>query len=316
VIVRLPVAAVAVLLATGAGEPDLQTGLSQYRAAIDLVTMNVSVHEGTRIKAGLAAADFELRDNGVVQTLRDFAREPLPLDVTLLIDLSGSVREDQRKRINEAANDVARSLGPADRGGLIVFAGRVAEHRPLMRPPFRVNLADPASLRVGTSLYDAVALALAAPPVPDRRSLLIVLTDGVDTTSFLDVPPLVDLARYTHPRVDLIIAHDDVTRATIKRMQEGRSSGSQSQLFTVLEQMLGLERSLEPVVDLTGGQVAVHGEGGDYGKAFLNAIEEFRSSYVLRYVATGVARGGWHDVTVTITRPGTFQVRTRKGYQS
>jgi VWFA-related protein len=288
----------------------------QYRSAVDLVTMNVSVHEGTRVKAGLEAGDFELRDNGVVQTLRDFAREPLPLDVTLLIDLSGSVREDQRKRIGEAADDVARSLGPADRGGLIVFAGRIAEHRPLTRPPFRVNLGDRDNLRVGTSLYDAVALALAALPVPDRRSLLIVLTDGVDTTSFLAVPPLVDLAKYTHPRVDLIIAHDEVTQATIKRMRERRPGEAATSLSTVLEQMLRLERSPEPVVDLTGGQVAVHGEGGDYGKTFLNAIDEFRSSYVLRYVATGVKRGGWHDVQVTITRPGNFQVRTRKGYQS
>jgi VWFA-related protein len=307
VIARLSAAAAATAIAIAA---------PQYRSAIDLVTMNVSVHEGTRVKAGLTPEDFELRDNGVVQSLRDFAREPLPLDVTLLIDLSGSVRDDQRKRIDEAANDVAKSLRPDDRGGLIVFAGGIAEHRPLTRPPFRIRLGDAVGLRVGTSLYDAIALALTPPPVADRRSLLIVMTDGVDTTSFLDVRRLVDLAKYTHPRVDLIIAHDEITTATLRRMRDGRAEDAASPLFTVLEQMLKLERSIEPVVDLTGGQVAIHGEGGDYGRTFLNAIDEFRASYVLRYVATGVARGGWHEVQVTIKRPGNFSVRTRRGYQS
>jgi hypothetical protein len=44
------------------------------------------------------------------------------------------------------------------------------------------------------------------------------------------------------------------------------------------------------------------------------AIEWFRSAYVLRYRASGVAVAGWHELRVTVRRPGSYDVRARKGY--
>ena len=48
---------------------------------------------------------------------------------------------------------------------------------------------------------------------------------------------------------------------------------------------------------------------------FLQALEDFRSSYTLQYNLTGVPRKGWHTVAVRVTKSGkTYQVRTRTGY--
>jgi hypothetical protein len=48
---------------------------------------------------------------------------------------------------------------------------------------------------------------------------------------------------------------------------------------------------------------------------FLRALDDFRTSYVLRYAAEGVARAGWHEIAVRVIKPGTrYDVRARKGY--
>ena len=55
--------------------------------------------------------------------------------------------------------------------------------------------------------------------------------------------------------------------------------------------------------------------GAPVGAAFKQAVSDFRTSYVLRYVPAGVSREGWHDITVRVKK-GTYEVRARKGYTS
>jgi hypothetical protein len=67
------------------------------------------------------------------------------------------------------------------------------------------------------------------------------------------------------------------------------------------------------VASATGGEVIVIDPGDDLSDAFLRAIDQFRTSYVLRYTPAGVPRAGWHDVTVTVPS-GKYTVRARRGY--
>ena len=51
--------------------------------------------------------------------------------------------------------------------------------------------------------------------------------------------------------------------------------------------------------------------------AFIRALEEFRSGYVLRYSPTPAPDMGWHQIRVSVTRPGNkYVVRTRSGYRA
>ena len=52
----------------------------------------------------------------------------------------------------------------------------------------------------------------------------------------------------------------------------------------------------------------------DLGPAFVRALNDFRTSYVLRYAIQGQAKAGWHELQVRVTRPGEYEVRARKGY--
>jgi hypothetical protein len=49
--------------------------------------------------------------------------------------------------------------------------------------------------------------------------------------------------------------------------------------------------------------------------AFKQAVADFRTSYVLRFMPTGVSKDGWHELTVRV-KSGTYEVRARKGYMA
>ncbi len=75
-----------------------------------LVTVSVSVRSASKPVAGLKASDFELKDNGVLQSIESFSVETLPIDVTLLLDLSRSVEGPRLDRLKYSVGETALLL--------------------------------------------------------------------------------------------------------------------------------------------------------------------------------------------------------------
>ena len=69
-----------------------------FRSNADVVAVDVAVHDANKAVNALAIPDFELRDNGVVQTIASVTFGTLPIDVRLLVDLSSSIQRDQLTR--------------------------------------------------------------------------------------------------------------------------------------------------------------------------------------------------------------------------
>ena len=63
----------------------------------------------------------------------------------------------------------------------------------------------------------------------------------------------------------------------------------------------------------TGGALYENPSNTQLPAIFKRVLDDFRSSYVLTFAPTGVARPGWHDLTVRVTNTK-FSVRARKGY--
>ena len=91
------------LLVLFAGAPQI------YRVAVDGVRVDVLVSDGKRSVRGLTAADFELRDRGVVQTIDSVSFEDVPLSVMLVLDTSSSVRGIPLTHLKQAASARRRS---------------------------------------------------------------------------------------------------------------------------------------------------------------------------------------------------------------
>jgi hypothetical protein len=72
--------------------------------------------------------------------------------------------------------------------------------------------------------------------------------------------------------------------------------------------------TLVSVAEATGGSVIISEKSSRILDGFKLVFETFRSGYVLHFTPRGVGREGWHDLTVTVTAPGKFDVHARKGY--
>ena len=106
----------------------LASGLSAYqdppvvfKSDVSLVRVDVQVLSATgQIIGKLQREDFELRESGQVRQIVNFGRENLPLDLILLLDVSGSMRPHV-ERIANAAHEALSVLGNEDRVAILVF---------------------------------------------------------------------------------------------------------------------------------------------------------------------------------------------------
>ena len=111
-------------------------------------------------------------------------------------------------------------------------------------------------------------------------------TDGQDGRSFLDEPKLLDVVARTDMTVFTVALTDGTTRVPRRPSNE---------------------RMLQALADASGGALTVVQRDADLAASFVRKLEEFRTSYVLRYSPTGVPPGGWHDVEVRLSAAGRFR---------
>src|SRR6186713_2135653 len=98
-----------------AGEVQQQT----FRSRTDVVLVPVSVMKGRTPVAGLKAADFEVTDNGVRQTVDGIASDQVPIDVTLVLTGRSADRNVEHARSLASAEATRTFLQPADRLRLV-----------------------------------------------------------------------------------------------------------------------------------------------------------------------------------------------------
>jgi VWFA-related protein len=280
-----------IVAALALGAPTLAQQV--FRSGVEGVAVSVSVRDGKRPVPNLTARDFKLRDNGVYQTIRDLSVETLPLDLTLTLDVSGSITRPQLDRIERAERQILSGLHPTDRCRILTFTNRTVERAP-MAPATPV--LPPLESGGSTALYDATAQTLIAVPDPDRRRFAIVMTDGGENASVIDASTLLEAAKASDVVLDFVLPLPGL-------MEIPRETNWN---------LLGR------VAQTTGGRMVrlVH---PDLGQGFIDALEDFRASYMLRYVPAGVKRGGWHDVKVDVVQPpdaSPYTTRARKGYYS
>ena len=73
-----------------------------FRAGTDVVMVDVSVKSGDRAVTGLGPDDFVLTDNGVRQRIESVESTAVPIDLTLVIDLSGNPQRPWTRRIDHS----------------------------------------------------------------------------------------------------------------------------------------------------------------------------------------------------------------------
>jgi VWFA-related protein len=267
-----------------------------FRAGADAVSVNVFVRDRNRPVAGLGANDFILTDNGVRQIIRSVAVGSMPVDVTVVLDVSGSVAGAALEQFRRDVQDVTAALRPIDRVRVLAYASRVVELRPMM------PATDPSPLVTispggATAFYNAIVAALAYPSEPGRPHLIVVLGDGGDNVSLLDDRDVLETARRSDAVLHVLI-----------RPGGGAVSGFGWLPFSDPR----LDR-IRDAADATGGRFDLL-KTSEPARALLSrAIDDFKTGYVLWYTPTAVERSGWHAISVRL-RSGGHAITARRGY--
>jgi len=128
---RVRLIVLASVLTTGAFGQD-----TVFRSDVSLVRVDVQVLDRNRALTGLRATDFELRDDGRLQPIRNFSQEEMPVDLLFLIDVSVSMRPHV-ERLAAAAGTALNIMGDDDRVGIMVF-----DRSPRVRLQFRAVRED------------------------------------------------------------------------------------------------------------------------------------------------------------------------------
>ncbi len=277
-----------------------ESSTPRFRSSADAVRVDVQVRRGSKPIAGLTAADFELRDNRVVQQIQALAIEDVPVSLFLALDTSSSVKGTMLDRLGAAAHAAVNALGSDDQAALVTFSQRVARAGSLTRDRGVIGAAiDRMSAQGSTALRDAIFAATALRERASGRVILLVFTDGVDTASWLDPRSVVEAAL----RSDLVIYAVSTNSLRMDRQKDWYDD--EPELFP--------GPFLSDLTERTGGELIEVKDGAQLPRTFAKIVSDFKSRYLLTYSPRNVPAGGWHPIEVKLkNRRG--DVTARRGY--
>jgi Ca-activated chloride channel family protein len=267
---------------------------------VDVKLVNIFVNVTDRngaIVGGLSREDFAVTEDSRPQSIAVFERQSeLPLNLTLAIDTSGSVRKDLTEEADAARRFVHAILRSQDQMSLMQFATEVRELTPFTN---KVALIDRGLNQLhadyATALYDAIVLGSQQLGPRDGRRVLIVVSDGDDTAKSSTYDQALEAALRHEVMIYSII--DVPIEASA-----GRDLGGEHALITLAEQ--------------TGGKSFYVAEGG-LDKAFAQVSDDLRTQYLIGYYPHNQEPGRtFHRIDVTVPRAATqdFNIRHKTGY--
>jgi Ca-activated chloride channel family protein len=280
-----------------------------FRAGVDLVSLNVTVTDGSgKYITDLTAADFNVFEDGVKQDVTFFTRTNLPIALAVLMDTSASM-DTKLPTAQEAAIGFAKRLRPQDVAEVIDFDSRV-----VVLQSFTNNAAEleqairKTSAGGSTSLYNAVYIALkdlkkvVAKNTEDiRRQAIVVLSDGEDTSSLVSFDDVLALARKTG--VNIYTVGVQSRYAALKQDQPGgHRYFSES------------DYSMKTLARETGAQ-AFFPAPAELKSVYGAIASELANQYSIGYVpANARLDGRFRRVVVQIVTKPELRSRTRLGY--
>ena len=285
------------------------------RVDSQLVTLNISVIDrGTnRGLAGLGQADFKLFEDGEEQRIIQFESSNAPFDLVLLIDLSGSTR-DVVKLIRAAAVRFVEAARPADRIGIITFAGQASvvstltADRDLLRQ--RIETIDTA--RGDTKLYDATNFAMEEvlkESKKSRRTAIVLMSDGLDGT----IPGISGQqgSRTSYKETLRNIQEFDGVLYTLWLNTEYEAMSPEDTQPEAFD--MGRERMKE-MADMGGGVFYRVERLTDLAGAYEQVVADLGTMYSLAYRPSNSERDGkWRAIRIGVNRTNAVP-RGKRGY--
>jgi VWFA-related protein len=256
-----------------------------FSSRIEAVRVDVLVTDNGQPVRGLKPGDFEVTDNGVPQAVDLVSFDEVPLNVILALDMSDSVAGERLEQLRGAGGGVLAALKTGDQAALVSFSHAVQLGARLTANVASVQAALAGAQSSGqTALVDGAYAGIMVGESDAGRALLIVFSDGVDTSSWLRADAVLDAAK----RADVVAYGVSV----VSRLKP---------------------EFLRELTSLTGGRLFEIDKTANLASTFLGILDEFRHRYLVSYTPKGVAKDGWHKLDVRV-RNRRATIKARPGY--
>jgi VWFA-related protein len=261
-----------------------------------LVPLSVTVQDKSgHLITNLTQSAFQVYENGVLQPLKVFKREDVPVSLGLIIDNSGSMR-DKRAKVAAAALDLVKDSNPADEVFIVNFNDEAFLDAEFTNDTTKMEQAlSKIDSRGGTAMRDAIRMSIDHLKEGAKRDkkVLLVVTDGNDNASIISLENLVKEAQNSGVLLYAIGLLTEEERTEAKKAK----------------------RSLDALTEATGGEAFYPKELTDVDRIAHQVAHDLRNQYSLAYSPTNQKLdGSYRQIKVTINAPGHPIARTRSGY--
>jgi VWFA-related protein len=299
---RVKVLPLVLLIAGISGAQSPSTGDDQQQpwrisTNVELVVLPAAVRDKKGLPvSSLPQENFQVYESGVLQSIRLFLREDIPVTVGLVVDHSGSMKQ-KLPEVVAAARAFVKSSNPDDQVFVINFNEKVSSGLP-DSIPFSDNANEleeaieksPASGQ--TALYDAVSSALDRLKTGSHeKKALIVISDGGDNASLLGLPEVLKRVGESNAVVYAIGIFDaeDPDRNPNVLRNMARTTGGEAFFPDKLDEVVAICESI---------------------------AADIRRQYTIGYVSSNSVKPGEYRAIHVVARSAgkDLVVRTRAGY--
>jgi Ca-activated chloride channel family protein len=307
------------------------------RITSNLVMVPVSVvdDKGQPVR-GLQLGDFHLEEASQAQQIAEIGDpEQIPLDITLLFDISSSTSqkgffEFQQKA---AASFLRQVLKPVDRAAVFTIGEEpllVAPLAPAESAAATLLKIPAATAPVPTAFYDTVNAAakyLMTNSSSGRRRVIVVITDGDDNYSRIvqdltvaearasgkgEVTPAAARARLQERHQRAVLEAQRVVQQADAAFYSINPGGPSVHLNQI---SMRAELGMESIANATGGTAFLPASDKDLERVFNEVAAELRGQYLLQYYSTSqLPSGQFRPITVAVPNRPEVRVRARQGY--
>ena len=261
-----------------------------YEEFVNRVILSATVVD----KKGLFVRDLQKDDltvyeGGTPQKIIDFYTETRPIMLALLVDTSGSMR-DEMDEVHKAASSFIDTMRAEDTALVIDFSEKVFLLQDLTGDKALLKEAVNSTYGLGgTALYDALHAAYRKLNKIEGRKAIILLSDGEDTESFIDYKRVLEEAKASDVAIFSIGLGTSFTNAPDRGI-------------------------LKELAEETGGKAFFPSKAEKLGSVYEAIADELRTQYYLTYFSTiPTWDGRWVNVKIE-SKNKDLSVRTKKGF--
>lgn len=311
----------------------------RFRSGVELINVTATVTDRSgRFVSGLTLDDFIVYEDDKPVEVTHFSAERTPVSLGIVLDTSGSMAGEKFVHARAAIDNFLAALpDPLDEFFMYRFSANpdlvhawTSDRDAVSRSLARVHPSG------GTAMYDAVAEAVPmAQSGQNRKKALVVISDGNDTNSRVDVREVRQLVRETEVLVyaigidgqgeTTIFGRPPVTRppSPIPFPFPGRGGrglplpipggpGGGRVITRGMDDRVNVV-ALREITDDSGGRTEIVRDTRDLDPATAGIADELSKQYYLGYPSPGHRDGRWHSIRVEVRDPS-LRVRARRGY--